>query len=65
MVAMFIILLSRRVTYRLIILFVCVQVVNTLLSDSQVGENEEFMDASLVPRETRNLNPIYACDNGW
>ena len=36
----------------MIILFVCVQVVNTLLSDSQVGENEEFMDAILVPPET-------------
>ena len=31
----------------MIILFVCVQVVNTLLSDSQVGENEEF-----IPPET-------------
>ena len=39
-------------TFRLIILFVSFQVVNTLLSDSQVGENEEFMDAILVPAET-------------
>ena len=45
-------ILSRQgVTFILIILFVCVQVVNALLSNSQVEENKEYMDVILIPPE--------------